>query len=116
MKEPMRKALLALVLTAVLAPVAAGASRAHVSLVTSATSYSVRGAQFQPGERVRVTLQLAGTRTKTVTAGPLGRFSAAFARTTDAACVAYAIRAIGSEGSRVTLRVMPECTGGPVNG
>ena len=66
----------------------------------------LRGANFLPSERVRVTISSELRRTKWVTASRAGvfvvRFEAAFDR-----CTSGIVRAVGSRGSQAGLKLPP---------
>jgi hypothetical protein len=67
---------------------------------------ALRGANFRPTERVRVTLSGEVTRTKHVTASAGGAFVVRFQSTYDR-CSAAIVRAVGAKGSRAALKLVP---------
>jgi len=70
--------------------------------------FSVRGAHFQPSERVK--LALNGTSTKRVKADAHGRFVATFRGMTVDVCDGFTLKAVGSHGSTAQLRALArEC-------
>ena len=104
----LRRLLLALAAALTLAS-AAGAAPAKLT-VTSVDAFTVRGAAFHAGERVVVVVATGEQRaSKQVTAGTAGRFVVRFPSIHLASCAAYTVRAVGSQGSRAGLKVMPEC-------
>jgi hypothetical protein len=70
---------------------------------------TVRGLNFQSAERVRVYLVGTQPEMMRVRAATTGTFKAAFADTAFDRCTAFAVRAVGSLGSRALLRFNPEC-------
>jgi hypothetical protein len=99
-------AIAALVLVATAA--SAAARTAHVS-VMGTSPFTVRGTGFRAHERVTVTVFAKTTRTKRVTAGARGGFTAAFSAVTIGRCEGYAIRAKGNRGSIAVFKTLPEC-------
>jgi hypothetical protein len=98
-------------LVAALLPAGAIASArpaAHVA-VASLSPVSIRGTSFRAHERVRLTVFAKTTRTKTVTAGARGGFTATFKALSVTACEGYSVRAKGNHGSVAFLKVMTEC-------
>jgi hypothetical protein len=74
----------------------------------------VHGQHFASGEHVRVTGFARGTTTtRWVTATSTGSFFVRFRYLKAPACAPYGARALGSKGSKATVRVMPECAPGP---
>jgi hypothetical protein len=71
--------------------------------MTSGTPVTIRGARFVPGERVRISVSDARTRTRRVTANTAGVFVAEFPIAFDR-CNGLIVSAVGSEGSRATLK------------
>jgi len=66
----------------------------------------VRGVAFRPSERVSLTaLTLLGPKRAIVRATAAGRFAATFRLPAQPCGSAFALRAIGALGSRVTLRL-----------
>lgn len=106
-----------LLLSAALLPVAAVASSstAHIRFI-STSPVSVRGAGFEPGERVAVTVSSKVTRRKTVTASLRGVFRATFSGVSIARCQAYAVSARGNRGSTASAKGIPECAEPVPNG
>jgi hypothetical protein len=91
-----------------LALAAASASAATIppSLqVRSLAPFSVRGTHFRPFERVRVTLNR--TWTGASVASRTGVVLVTFRQASADRCSGYALAAIGSKGSRTTLRSHP---------
>jgi hypothetical protein len=64
---------------------------------------TVRGTHFEAGERVRLVASSEGQRTRRVTASTAGAFVAQFPFAFDR-CNGLIIQAIGSDGSRATLK------------
>jgi hypothetical protein len=82
---------------------ASSATRASLQ-ITDAAPLTVRGAGFRSGERVKLLVSAGRPLSKTVKAGPSGRFTARFGvRTTRGTAVV--IQAIGSRGSRAMVDV-----------
>ena len=77
--------------------------------------FTVQGSHFKARERVVLTLTSGKHWTATRTATVAGTFTASFATSALTKCSAYTVRAVGSRGSRVTLKpVLPAaCTGKP---
>ena len=71
--------------------------------------FTVDGAGFRSGERVKVVVGARNRVSRTVTAGPAGRFHARMRAVRLGSCPAFAIRATGSQGSRASLKVVPTC-------
>jgi hypothetical protein len=88
---------------------AAAATRAARVTVPDVSPFTVHGAHFVARERVTVVAQADGRHVKTVTASAAGAFTAKFLSVELGACAMYFVRATGSEGSRATLKVVPEC-------
>jgi hypothetical protein len=70
--------------------------------VRSLAPFSVRGTHFKPSERVRVTLN--GTWVGRGTANPSGGVVVTLRGAIADRCSGYLVTAVGSKGSRVTLR------------
>jgi hypothetical protein len=67
---------------------------------------ALRGTGFRPGESVRVTLLASIKRTsRRATAGPNGSFKVSFPRGAAEGCSLQIAHAVGSEGSRASVRV-----------
>jgi hypothetical protein len=81
---------------------------AHVG-ITAMSPFTVRGTGFLAHERVTVTVFAKTTRTKSVTAGARGGFTAAFSAVTVGRCEGFAIRAKGNRGSIAAFKIFPEC-------
>ena len=94
---------------ALLAGAALASARSAQVTMVSMSPVSVRGSGFRANERVAVTVAATTTRTKRVTAGLRGRFRTTFRQFSVEFCVPYTIRARGDRGSRVVLKVIPEC-------
>jgi len=80
--------------------------------VTDTRPFEVRGAGFEPRERVQVLLAVNGSQRweRTVTS-PAGVFTVEF-RVSLGACSRFTMQAFGSKGSRarvVPLRLQPDC-------
>lgn len=77
--------------------------------------FTVAGSHFKARERVTLTLVSGKHWTATRTSTAAGTFSASFATSALTKCSAYTVRAVGSRGSRATLKpVLPAaCTGTP---
>jgi hypothetical protein len=101
-----------------LAGLAATAVFALASLPTSAgqsatvrlqdrTPVTVAGAGFDRGERVRVTLTIDTSTRTTTRAGRRGTFRVVFAGATATRCDMIRVVAIGGEGSRAVLKILP---------
>jgi hypothetical protein len=88
---------------------AATQAKARLSLLDAAP-LSVGGTSFLRGERVLVTATVGGERhTRRIQASTTGRFRVAFAAVTDR-CVGGFVTAVGSRGSRATLKLpQPAC-------
>jgi hypothetical protein len=102
-------AVLALALAVALLGSAAigGESRKKATLeLAGSAPLALRGANFRPSERVRVTLSVEVARTKRVTASANGAFVVRFQATYDRCSVAIA-RAVGDKGSRAALKLVP---------
>jgi hypothetical protein len=102
-------AVLALALAVALLGSAAigGESRQKATLeLAGSAPLALRGANFRPSERVRVTLSGELTRTKHVTASAGGAFVVRFQSTYDR-CSAAIVRAVGARGSRAALKLVP---------
>ena len=69
----------------------------------------VRGTGFHPGERVTLVVTTGSRVTRTVTAGVRGGFTVRMTSISVGTCAGYSVRAIGSMGSRATMRIIPEC-------
>jgi hypothetical protein len=109
----MRTALLA-VLAAVLVTSStafAGADARRATLrITDLTPLTVRGTHFAPRERVKLLVNAGRPLTKTVRAGPRGRFVARLGVRVDAGICSVVVQAIGAAGSRATADVLrPGC-------
>jgi hypothetical protein len=71
---------------------------------------TVRGVYFRAREQVRVVLRVNGdVYSRRVTTTLRGRFAVRYLSVTAGQCTPYSVSAIGSKGSRATLRVVPEC-------
>jgi len=71
---------------------------------------TVRGRSFHRDEHVRVRLTVPTTstrRSRRVTAGPAGVFTVAFTGVGVGKCTAFSVVAIGGDGSRATLKILP---------
>ena len=65
---------------------------------------TVQGMRFRPGERVRVTVRDVPNGRRKVTAGPRGGFVVRFAGVVYDRCDGLFVSAVGSQGSRATLK------------
>jgi hypothetical protein len=74
--------------------------------LSKGTPLTLRGAHFDPRERVRVTVSNRLKRTKVVNAGASGSFVVSFQDSYDR-CTGLFARAVGTGGSRATLK-MPQ--------
>jgi hypothetical protein len=84
-----------------------GESRSKATLkLADRAPLTLRGADFGPSERVRVTLSGEVTRTKRVTASRAGTFVVRFEAGSDR-CSAKIARAVGARGSRAALKLLP---------
>jgi hypothetical protein len=78
--------------------------------VASAAPLTLRGTGFVAGERVRVTVAAAATRTKRVVAGRSGRFLVGFTGVSYDRCLGMGAQAVGAEGSLARLKLpQPLC-------
>lgn len=104
----MRLALtLLVVMVSVVAQAAAATSRASLRLADDTAPVMLRGSGFQPREHVRVVTVAGAVRSvRKVVATPLGRF-AVRVRGDVNACAGFSALAVGSEGSRATLKRAP---------
>ena len=102
---------LRLALFGIAVAVAAVAPATHASTtpklrLVSRQPFIVRGEGFRPAERVVVTaLTLIGPKRVIVRATAKGRFGATFLLPTQPCGKAFAVRAVGGQGSRATLGV-----------
>ncbi len=103
----MRIAAAAALALALVAPAASAVSTKASLRVLGVSPVTVRGTQFQPRERVTVTVSGPGARTTTVTADARGVFTARFAGYAVGECAMYRIRAVGNRGSRAFLTPAP---------
>ncbi len=95
---------IAVVLVAITAA-QAGTARLEVS---ARAPFTVHGVGFAPGERVTIVAQAAGRHVKVVTAGEDGTFTVRFDISLGV-CPAYIVSAVGSRGSRASMRLVREC-------
>lgn len=101
-----RIVLLAVVAAALMAPsVALGSADAKrpTLRITDLAPLTVRGADFKPGERVKLLANAGRPVTRAVTAGPRGGFVVRLGVRVDAGCSAAVVQAIGKAGSRATV-------------
>jgi hypothetical protein len=87
---------------------ATGSNRPQLS-VPDQRPFTVDGTGFRSSERIRVTVRALNRVTRIVTAGSAGRFEVRMRAVKLGTCPAFAIRAIGSQGSRATLKIIPVC-------
>lgn len=86
----------------------AGEARGKATLkLTRGAPLTVRGTQFVPGERVRLTVSGARKTSRRVAANGTGAFTAQFAFTFDRCGGGLMVLAVGSEGSRAGIK-LPE--------
>lgn len=99
-------------IAAVLAPAALAAPAAHVRLVAT----RVVGTDFQPHERVVVTLRTVSAHwTKTVVATAAGSFTARFTVSAAAGgCQGFSVLAVGSKGDRAAWKSPPKPCANPI--
>lgn len=84
---------------------ASGATRPALQ-VAGIEPLVVRGVAFRPAERVSLTaMTLLGPKRSVVRASHRGRFAATFRLPAQSCGSAFALRAVGSLGSRVTLHL-----------
>jgi hypothetical protein len=81
-----------------------GVGRASLTLLKP-EPLKLRGIRFLAGERVRVTVSVPSPRAKRVTASAAGSFAAAFADVSVDPCSGLTAVAVGSRGSRATLKL-----------
>jgi hypothetical protein len=71
---------------------------------------TVRGVYFRAREQVRVVLRVNGdVYSRRITTTVRGRFVVRYVSVTAGQCMPYTISAVGSKGSRASLKVVPEC-------
>jgi len=87
-------------------------NKSHPALRLMDSAYvAVRGTGFKPHERVRVVVVTRVRKTKRVVAGAAGRFTVRFPRLNSSDCYGLSVTAVGSKGSRASLKVpRGECT------
>jgi hypothetical protein len=84
----------------------ADAARRPALHVSETQPLVVQGTSFGPGERVTLTaLTLLGPKRLVVRASPAGRFTATFRLPAQSCGSAFGVRAVGTLGSRATLRL-----------
>jgi hypothetical protein len=102
----MRRMITLAVVLVALVPTAAAGERDLTGkpalTLARAAPLTLRGTHFQPAERVRIAV--SGVRTKRVTADGAGTFSVGYPSVTYDRCNGLIARAVGSEGSRATLK------------
>jgi hypothetical protein len=89
------------------APAAAGVGPSL--RVPDVTPFTVKGVHFRAAERIAVTVRVKRRFVHTVTASPRGTFVTRFRTLRLAECQAYAVTAVGNQGSRAFLKVVPLC-------
>ena len=101
----MRIVLIALVLvTLVTASAALGGDGKRPALrITDLAPLTVRGTNFEPGERVKLLVNAGRPLSRAVKAGPRGRFLARFGIRVDATCSSVVVQAFGNAGSRAMV-------------
>lgn len=74
--------------------------------------FVVRGTGFQPRERIKLTLNAGGSFVRTILASSRGSFAVRFVRASSDKCNGYSASALGSNGSRASVRVTRTCSSG----
>ena len=95
--------LLALLLCAGAASAPAAAAKATVRIV-KLSPLTIRGSGFKPAERVTVTLSAGAAGSGRGTATAAGIVTVTIPKAKVTACTAYTLRAVGANGTRVTLK------------
>jgi len=109
----MRRVTLAFIAIVVLAAIAstafagAGANARSKLKLVQLHPLVVRGANFQSGERVRMTVYAKITRVEKATASPSGAFRASFGTIAIGRCSGFRVTAVGNLGSRASLKLPP---------
>lgn len=106
----MRGVIAALFAALALSPAAYAAPLPRLQVAES--PFVVRGTGFQPRERVTLTLTAGRKFVRTIVTTSHGTFAVRFFRATSDECNGYAARAVGSRGSRASIRVTRSCTPG----
>ena len=105
-----RFALAAGVVACLVLPLQALSTTARPAIAVAGTNpLSVRGSRFHAGERVTVTAWVTGRHVRIVRAGSSGSYTARFRAVVIESCQAYVIKAVGSRGSRASVKRTPEC-------
>ncbi|PWU17463.1 MAG: hypothetical protein C5B48_15905 [Candidatus Rokuibacteriota bacterium] len=95
-------------ITAVFNTAAAAVHRASLRLDDASTPPTLLGSRFQPRERVRVVVIAGSTRTlRRIVAGARGRFLLRLQGEEVSACAGFSASAVGSLGSRASLKRAP---------
>ncbi len=97
-----------LLVTALMLGARSGADQPRLS-VPDQHPFTVDGAGFRSGESIKVVVGARNRVSRTVTAGPAGRFHARMRAVRLGSCPMFAIRATGSQGSRASLKIVPAC-------
>ena len=85
----------------------AGANAGSTLKLVQVHPLVVRGAHFQNGERVRVTVYARITRVEKATATSSGSFRASFGNVPIGRCNGFRVTAVGNLGSRASLKLPP---------
>lgn len=85
-----------------------GAAHPRLS-VPAQRPFTVDGTGFRSGERVSLVVRARNRVSRTVAAGPAGRFHARMPAVRLGSCPAFFVRATGSQGSRASLKAVPAC-------
>jgi hypothetical protein len=104
-----RAAFIAAVIALCVAGLASASGNQPVLKLLSSRPVTVRGQHFQAGERVRLVLLGEQQDMVRVRATTAGSFQGVFAGTAEKRCTGFAVRAVGSLGSRALVRFNPEC-------
>lgn len=106
-----RAGVLALVGLALAVPQVLPAARARAAAATIQLAQRhplvIRGTHFRDRERVRIVLTATSTTRAQVVADSRGSFTARFDRVLVGRCSRLSVLAVGSSGSRATLRLLP---------
>jgi hypothetical protein len=87
---------------------AAPSRTARVS-ITDLSPFTIYGSGFASRERVKITVDAKGRVARSVVANEQGAFGARFATVRIDKCTSYVVRAVGTNGSVATKKVIPEC-------
>jgi hypothetical protein len=86
------------------AQVASGASAKAMLKVVKLKPFTVRGTGFKSGEHVRITLTGGARGSSRGVATRTGAVSVSLPKAAVTTCTAYAVRAVGAEGTKATLK------------